>query len=104
MHHANASTYDLSLAEQNLLLALQNLQAVEGDLVLQNNPNLVSLAGAAQTLTSVKGQVNITSPSSLADVQPQWHRDCSLGTFTLFTDHAAWLFSLEGYQGSTLRA
>lgn len=37
---------------------LQNLQAVEGDLVLQNNPNLVSLAGAAQTLTSVKGQVS----------------------------------------------
>ena len=35
----------------------QNLRIVEGDLVLQNNANMQSLAGAAQSLDTVMGQV-----------------------------------------------
>ena len=37
---------------------MQKLKIVEGDLAVQYNPNLTSLAGAAQSLTTIKGQVN----------------------------------------------
>ena len=39
---------------------VQRLQLIEGDFVMQYNPNLTSLAGAAQSLTSVQGQVSST--------------------------------------------
>lgn len=40
---------------------LQTLQIVEGDLVIQNNPIMRSLQGAAQSLKDVYGQVLVVS-------------------------------------------
>ena len=40
---------------------VQSLRVVEGDLVIQNNPNLHSLEGLSQSLEDIHGQVSETT-------------------------------------------
>ena len=57
---------------------LQNLQIVEGDFVVEDNPTITSLAGTSQALTTVLGQVMFTAPCSALRRGPKTQRHCML--------------------------